>query len=210
MTMTAALSQVKRGSAALSHSEIGGRARQPAFDPSTSRRRGTDQQEPARPKPAPAVSLNAKTFRIVSGPLTVRTLAFWGIVIFIAGFLYGRQLSKLGTQVAESVNRESAPATQAATVTAPAPTQQSTASVTPVKIQLFKFLPETIEISIGQTIEWVNNDLTPHTVTSQGTGELNSGSIDAGASWRHTFTKAGSFPYYCTFHPEMKGMVIVK
>jgi plastocyanin len=119
-------------------------------------------------------------------------------------------MSRLGTRAAESVGRESAPIAQAATVTAPAPTQQSTTTVTPVIIRLVKFSPETIEVNIGQTVEWANNDLTPHTVTSQGTGDLNSGSIDAGASWRHTFTQAGSFPYYCTFHPEMKGTIIVK
>ena len=119
-------------------------------------------------------------------------------------------MSRLGTRAAASVSRESAPVAQAATVTSPAPTQESNATVTPVTIRLVKFSPETIEVKTGQTVEWANNDLTPHTVTSQGTGDLNSGSIDAGASWRHTFTQAGSFPYYCTFHPEMKGTVIVK
>lgn len=50
----------------------------------------------------------------------------------------------------------------------------------------------------------------PHTVTSQNGGELNSGSIEADASWSHSFTHVGEFPYYCTFHEEMKGTVIVK
>jgi plastocyanin len=119
-------------------------------------------------------------------------------------------MSELETGGAELVSRETAPAAPAATVAPPAQTQESTASVVPVTIRLVKYSPETIEVKAGQTVEWVNNDLTPHTVTSQGTGDLNSGSIDAGASWRHTFTQAGSFPYYCTFHPEMKGTVVVK
>jgi hypothetical protein len=58
--------------------------------------------------------------------------------------------------------------------------------------------------------EWDNNDLTPHTVTSANGGELNSGSIEADASWSHTFTQPGEFPYFCTFHPEMKGTIVVK
>jgi plastocyanin len=209
--MTAALSQIEREGAARTQFDVDGYAPQPAFHLSSAHRQGIDYEKPARPELTPAVGVDAKTVRIVSGPISLRTLAFWGVVIFIAGFFHGRQMSLLGTRAAESVSRESAPAAQAATVTAPAPTQESsTATVTPVTIRLVKFLPETIEVSTGQTVEWANNDLTPHTVTSQGTGDLNSGSIDAGSSWRHTFTKAGSFQYYCTFHPEMKGTVIVK
>jgi plastocyanin len=59
-------------------------------------------------------------------------------------------------------------------------------------------------------VEWANNDLTPHTVTSQNGGEFDSGSIEVDASWSHTFGQTGTFPYYCSFHPEMKGAVIVK
>jgi plastocyanin len=79
-----------------------------------------------------------------------------------------------------------------------------------VTIQLVKYSPATIEVGKGQAVEWANNDLTPHTVTSESGGELNSGSIEAGASWSHTFSQPGAFPYYCTFHPEMKGTVTVK
>jgi len=174
------------------------------------RRQGIHCEGPARPDLAPAVGLDTKKVRIVSGPVSLRTLACWGVVIFIAGFLHGRQMSELGTRPAASGSRESAPVSHASTVTAPAQTKESNASVSTVTIRLVKFSPETIEVRLGQTAEWINNDLTPHTVTSQGTGDLNSGSIDAGASWRHTFTQAGTFPYYCTFHPEMNGTVSVK
>ena len=104
---------------------------------------------------------------------------------------------------------------------APAPTAheigpaiQQAGSVAPatawVTIQALKYLPETIEIRKGETVEWDNKDLTPHTVTFQTSGDVNSGSIDAGMSWSHTFTQAGSYPYFCTFHPEMKATVVVK
>ena len=79
-----------------------------------------------------------------------------------------------------------------------------------VTIRTLKYFPDTIQITTGETVEWMNNDLTPHTVTSDPGGELNSGSIDVGATWRHTFTQPGSFAYFCTFHREMKGNVIVK
>jgi plastocyanin len=177
----------------------------------TLHRQRIDYEEPGRSKLTPAFGFDARTIRIVSGPLSLRTIVFWGVVIFVAGFLLGRQMSTLGTGAAESVTRESTPVVQStATAATPVPTQQSTASATRVTIQLMKFSPETIEIKTGQTVEWINDDLTPHTVTSQCVGDLNSGSIEPGASWRYTFTQRGSSQYYCTFHPEMKGTVVAK
>jgi plastocyanin len=79
-----------------------------------------------------------------------------------------------------------------------------------VTIQTLKYSPGTIEIKRGETVEWQNSDLTPHTVTSQTGNELNSGSVEPDATWSHTFSQPGTFPYYCTFHTEMKGTVIVK
>jgi plastocyanin len=209
--MTAAPSQKVREGAAPTKSTGNSHAEQPALHASTLYRQGIDYEEPGRSKLTPALGLDAKTIRIVSGPVSFRTFAFWSVVIFIAGFLHGTQMSKLATGAAESVTRESAPVAQtAATAPAPAQTHENPAGITQVTIRLVKFSPEIIEVKTGQTVEWANDDLTPHTVTSQGAGDLNSGSIDAGSSWRHTFTQAGSFPYYCTFHPEMKGTVIVK
>ena len=79
-----------------------------------------------------------------------------------------------------------------------------------VTIEALKYSPETIEIIKGETVEWVNNDLTPHTVTSQSADIFNSDSIEPEASWSHAFSQPGTFPYYCAFHTEMKGTVIVK
>jgi plastocyanin len=178
--------------------------------PSTRYRQGIDYEQLGRSKLSPALDSDADTIRIVSGPVSLRTIAFWGVVIFIAGFLHGRQMTKIATRAAGSVTHESTSLAQtAATAPAPAQTHENPAGITQVTIRLMKFSPETIEVRTGQTVEWANDDLTPHTVTSQGAGDLNSDSIDAGASWRYTFTQAGSFQYYCTFHPEMKGIVIV-
>lgn len=79
-----------------------------------------------------------------------------------------------------------------------------------ITIQALKYSPETIEIRKGEAVEWVNNDLAPHTVTSRAADPFNSGAIDPDSSWSHTFSQPGTFPYYCTFHPEMKGTVVVK
>ena len=94
------------------------------------------------------------------------------------------------------------------------PAAQPTGSVAPaalkVSIKALKYSPNTIQITKGETVEWVNDDLTPHTVTSDNGGEFDSGSMDVGATWRHTFTQPGTFAYSCTFHREMKGSIVVK
>jgi plastocyanin len=101
---------------------------------------------------------------------------------------------------------------QTAGETAPAASPGGSAAhaAAQVTIQAVKYSPETIEIRKDEKVEWVNNDLTPHTVTSQGNDHFDSGSIEPGASWSHTFSQAGTFPYVCTFHQEMKATIIVK
>ena len=90
--------------------------------------------------------------------------------------------------------------------TAGAPQPSSAGAVSAqVTIQEFKYSPETIEIRKGEAVKWVNNDLAPHTVTSRTSDTFNSGAIDPDASWSHIFSQPGTFPYGCTFHPEMKG-----
>jgi len=79
--------------------------------------------------------------------------------------------------------------------------------VTQVSMRNLQFYPVTIEVKTGDVVEWKNDDLVPHTATS---ASFNSGAIVSGQSWSHTFTDAGSFPYVCAFHPQMKGVVIVK
>jgi plastocyanin len=46
---------------------------------------------------------------------------------------------------------------------------------------------------------WTNNDTAPHTATADN-GEFDSGSLDKGGSFSFTFTKPGTYPYYCVFH----------
>lgn len=71
------------------------------------------------------------------------------------------------------------------------------------------FVPGTIEIEAGTTVEWLNNDPLAHSVTSD-SGSFNSGLIQPGRKWRHTFTTPGTYTYHCTPHPFMKGTVVVK
>ena len=76
-------------------------------------------------------------------------------------------------------------------------------------IQAFQYGPDTIRIAVGGVVEWTNRDPVPHTVTSDD-GTFDSGMIAQGESWRRRFDRAGTFPYHCTPHPFMTGVVIVE
>jgi plastocyanin len=97
-----------------------------------------------------------------------------------------------------------APAASTAPAPAPAP---STISV--VHIKDFKFVPDTLTIHAGQTVRFIQDDDTPHTVTASDRS-YDSGNLDKGKPWTHTFAKEGTYQYVCTYHPYMKGSVVVK
>lgn len=78
-----------------------------------------------------------------------------------------------------------------------------------VSIQNMAFSPATITVSVGTTVTWTNNDTTAHTVISD-TGAFSSGTLGSGGAFSRNFSTAGTFPYHCSIHPEMKGTVIVQ
>ncbi len=88
--------------------------------------------------------------------------------------------------------------------------QMFNASQLNLKIQNFAFSPSTITINKGDTITWTNADSAPHTVTSDSGSELNSGTINNGGVYSHTFNTAGTYKYHCAFHTSMKATVIVQ
>jgi plastocyanin len=87
----------------------------------------------------------------------------------------------------------------------------------PVHIKDMAFIPKVIHVHVGSTVTWVNEDDVAHTVTS-GNGSddakwVSSALITTGKSFDVTFSKVGSFPYYCKPHfydESMHGTVIVE
>jgi plastocyanin len=153
--------------------------------------------------------------RVTIKPFSLWILVICGFVFFFAGFFLARHGADF---TATNVDRGNPPAAQSTleavqTGTASASAVQSTVAdanapiVAHVAMKNMKFSPATIEIKKGDAVEWKNDDITPHTATS---ATFDSGSIASDAAWRHTFTQTGSFPYNCTFHPDMKASVVVK
>ncbi len=72
-----------------------------------------------------------------------------------------------------------------------------------------KNLPATLIVNVGDTVVWKNDDIVPHTATDRGKG-FDSGSIEPGASWSYAASRKGTYFYYCAFHPNTKGKLIVR
>ena len=80
------------------------------------------------------------------------------------------------------------------------------------------YQPNPIQVSVGNTVTWTNNDSQPHTVTSGSNGQpdnkFNSSPnfsplLNPGQTFSFTFTQAGTYPYFCMLHPNMVGTVSV-
>ena len=70
--------------------------------------------------------------------------------------------------------------------------------------------PNLIEIKVGETVTWINDDSSPHTVTSSSNDRtFDSDVLKRGETFSFTFDKEGQFPYICTLHPNMVGPVLV-
>jgi plastocyanin len=86
---------------------------------------------------------------------------------------------------------------------------QPSAANAEVKIDNFSFGPETLQVSVGTTVTWINRDDIPHTVVSTD-GAFKSKVRDTDEQFSYTFTKAGTYPYFCSVHPKMTGKVVVQ
>jgi len=86
---------------------------------------------------------------------------------------------------------------------------QPSAATAGVKIDNFVFGPQTITVPVGTTVTWTNADDIPHTSVST-EGVFKSKVLDTDEKFSYTFTKAGTYPYYCTIHPKMTGKVVVQ
>ena len=81
------------------------------------------------------------------------------------------------------------------------------------------FSPNPIKIKVGNTITWVNNDNTIHTVSSGKPNSQDAGQVfDSGLTslitpsktYSHKFTTPGEYSYFCRLHPNMLGTIEVE
>lgn len=84
----------------------------------------------------------------------------------------------------------------------------ATAAVTAVSIVDVAFKPADIEVPVGTTVDWTNDDPFAHTVTAND-GSFDSGTMEGGEVFSQTFEQPGTFEYFCVIHPSMTGTVTV-
>lgn len=78
-----------------------------------------------------------------------------------------------------------------------------------VQIKGFAFEPAEITVSAGDTIEFINADGAPHTATADNSS-FDTGRLSKGEAGAVQFSEAGTFDYFCKFHPGMRAKVIVQ
>jgi plastocyanin len=72
----------------------------------------------------------------------------------------------------------------------------------------FVFTPQHMQVSVGDTVTWTNQDEAPHTATADD-DSFDTGTLSQGDSGEVTFEEAGTFTYFCEIHPDMLGAVTV-
>jgi plastocyanin len=90
---------------------------------------------------------------------------------------------------------------------AAAPAAASTKSV---EMMGYAFSPAALTVSVGDTVTWTNHDTAPHNVVvTDGPEKFTSPTLQTGGTFSYTFTKAGTYSYYCAIHPDMKATLTV-
>jgi plastocyanin len=78
-----------------------------------------------------------------------------------------------------------------------------------VTIKDFTFGPPELTVPVGTTVTWTNHDEEPHTVTAV-TGAFTSAGLSNDETFTQTFTRPGTYQYFCALHPKMRATVVVK
>lgn len=123
--------------------------------------------------------------------------AIVALILLIFAFTYNPSSNNPPANNASSENNTQLPETSGETKT--------------VQIMDFVFLPQTITINAGDTVQWTNKDVVSHQITSD-SGDIPaaSGNFGKDMTYSYTFTTAGTYNYHCGLHRGMKGKVIVE
>ena len=109
---------------------------------------------------------------------------------------------------------EASPSTAKATASPPAsaaasPSAAAAGDTVEVVIRSFEFQPPAVEVAVGQTVSWTNEDSEPHTVRSED-GSISSPIISGEPfTWTAEGEPGTEISYICSIHPKMKGTVTI-
>jgi plastocyanin len=95
------------------------------------------------------------------------------------------------------------------TTTAPASSATTSAHTDAVTIKDYAFGPKSITVKAGTKVTWTNKDQFAHAIKDSATDQSGAMNIDPNASYSHTYSTPGTYPYVCAIHPNMHGTVKV-
>jgi plastocyanin len=132
-----------------------------------------------------------------------------GLVMALVVFLAACSGASSGPTSSQGSPVAVAPSVVPASIVPATPTPTICASSCSVKMVDGAYLPRTLNIKIGAEVIWSNTSCDGCTVTFSGIS-LDSGSMAIGATFKHTFSEAGSFAFHCQLQPDrMRGTIIV-
>lgn len=76
-----------------------------------------------------------------------------------------------------------------------------------VVISGFEFVPAVLNVSVGDTVTWVNKDIVPHTIVNNSQPKVMSPELATGQTF--VYKVSSSLSYICGLHPSMKGKIII-
>ena len=79
-----------------------------------------------------------------------------------------------------------------------------------IDISSYEYRPGNLSVPRGATVTWVNDDKVAHTATEKSSGSWDTQVIHEGESVSINFDKPGSYTYYCSIHPYMSGVLVVR
>src|SRR5262245_14805616 len=87
--------------------------------------------------------------------------------------------------------------------------QKAAPRVLAVELSGMGYTPSEVLVAAGETVVWRRRDSVPHTVTGEAR-QFDRGSVSPGAEWSLVARGRGRTSYTCTWHPVMKGAIVVQ
>jgi plastocyanin len=84
-------------------------------------------------------------------------------------------------------------------------------AASPVRVEIkdFTYGPRELTVPKGTQVTWTNHDEETHTITSA-TGVFGSTGLSHDDTFTQTFTRPGTYAYFCALHPQMRATVVVR
>jgi len=134
--------------------------------------------------------------------IKISSIVFVLTIILVASYGCYTPSGTISTSTSETQVQQSSESAAATTTEA-----QASETGSNVTMENFAFNPSELKVKVGDTVTWTNMDSATHDVKSD---LFQSDSLKKGDSFSFTFDTAGTYEYICSFHPSMKGTIIVE